>query len=160
MRLFPVAAALAAVLAAPVQAASFRHGALEARDPWSRPAAAGTNGAGYFTLVNHGRKAETLTGAESPVAARVEIHRMSMSGAVMSMARARAVSAPPGGQVAFGPGAYHLMLLKLKRPLRLGEEVPATLVFASGARLRLNLKVALSAPAGGKAPADHMHMGR
>jgi copper(I)-binding protein len=157
MRLFVTAAALAA-LALPAAAAEFRQGGLEARDPWSRPAAAGTNGAGYFTLVNHAAKADALVAAESPAAAKVEIHRMSMAGGVMSMTREARVALPPGGQASFAPGSYHLMLLRLKAPLKVGDKVPATLVFASGARLKLDLAVGLAAPAA-EGAMDHMQMG-
>ena len=73
----------------------------------------------------------------------------SMSGGVMSMARQSRITIPAGGQVTFGPGAYHLMLIGLTRTLKAGDSIPATLSFASGARL----KVAFAVGAGGGPPA-------
>ena len=115
--------------------------ALEVLQPWSRPTVAGTTGAGYMVIANHGAAADTLVGVESPIAARVEIHEMSMAGGVMSMARRDRVAIPAGASVAFGPGGYHLMLLNLKRALKSGDAAPATLIFASGARLPVSFKV-------------------
>ena len=66
--------------------------------PWSRPAAAGTNGVGYMVLVNHGAAPDALEKVESPLASRVEMHSSAMAGGVMSMARQVWVSVPPGGR--------------------------------------------------------------
>jgi copper(I)-binding protein len=135
-----ILAALALALAAG-QSLGATAGQLEAQQPWSRPAVAGTTGAGYMVIANNGKAADVLQSVESPLAARVEIHRMSMAGGVMSMARVATVAVPAGGRVAFAPGGYHLMLLNLKRTLKAGDDVPATLVFASGARVPVRFRV-------------------
>ena len=67
----------------------------------------------------------------------------------MRMAPEARVPVPAGGQVSFAPGGRHLMLIGLKRPLKLGDKVPATLKFASGANLRVEFVVQAQAPAGG-----------
>ncbi|MDB5435462.1 MAG: hypothetical protein JWR47_1719 [Phenylobacterium sp.] len=146
MRLFPIAAAVAA-LAMPL--AAYGSGKMEVLQPWSRPAVAGTNGVGYMVLANHGRSADVLQKVESPLATRVEIHSMSMAGGVMSMAKVNGVPVPAGGEATFGPGAYHLMLIGLTRTLKAGDQAPATLTFASGAKI----KVAFAVSAGMGPPA-------
>lgn len=113
---------------------------------WSRPTAAGMTAAGYMTLANKGHKADALTAADTPVAQRVEFHRSSVANGVASMQKLDKVAVPPGGQVLFGPNGYHLMLVGLKQPLKVGDNAPITLTFASGARVRTNLKVAIAAP--------------
>jgi len=140
--------ALAAALA---QAADYTAGPLTAAAPWSRPAAAGMTGAGFLTLTNNGRAAETLVRVESPVAARVEIHRSTLAGGVSRMEKARSVQAPAGGSVAFAPGGYHLMLVGLKSALKPGQKFPATLTFASGRRLPVAFTVSegMGPPAAG-----------
>ena len=149
--------ALALLAATPAFAASYRLGTLEASQPWSRPAAAGMNGAGYLSVSNKGTTPETLNAVETPAATRVEIHRMSMGpGGVMSMKPEAGPSLAPGQTVMFGPGGLHLMLIGLKQPLKVGDSFPATLVFASGARLKVAFKVGLAAPMGGMA---HDHAG-
>jgi copper(I)-binding protein len=149
-------AALAAtlLLCAPLPAAAAAQGAVQALDPWSRPAAAGTNAAGYLTLVNKG-PADALVGADSPAAEKVEMHASKMSNGVMSMAAEQRVPLPAGGRVSFSPGGRHLMLVGLKRGLHIGDRVPATLRFASGKAL----KVEFAVRTGAASSAQHMdHM--
>ncbi len=156
------AAAAAVVIASSAQAASYRLGGLEVIQPWSRPAAAGTTGVGYMTLANHGRAPDALVSVASPVARKVEMHSSSMAGGIMRMDRQEKVAVPPGGQVAFAPGAYHLMLVGLTKPLKAGDSVHATLTFASGAKLKVDFKVGggLGPPAmppmAGMGNMDHM----
>ena len=90
-----------AVAAAPAWASAA--GPLEVRQPWSRPAVAGTNGIGYLVVANHGRAADSLEKVESPIAARVEMHAMSMAGGVMSMKKVDRIAVPAGGETAFAP---------------------------------------------------------
>jgi copper(I)-binding protein len=120
--------------------------ALQVKDGWSRPAPVGGNGVGYFTMINHGGHADTLTRIESPVAQRVEMHAMSMAGGVMKMGQVASVAVPAGGQVSFAPGGYHLMLIGLKKPLALGDRVPLTLTFASGVKAPISLSVGVMPP--------------
>jgi hypothetical protein len=119
--------------------------------PWSRPAVAGTTGIGYMVLVNHGRAPDALEKVESPIAERVEMHSSAMSGGVMSMEKQDKVAVPAGGETTFGPGAYHLMLIGLTKTLKPGDEAPATLTFASGAKLKVKFLVSagMGPPAAG-----------
>lgn len=144
-----LAGGLAGLLSAPASAATYRLGQIEVVQPWSRPAAAGTNGVGYMTLANRGKAADALVRVESPAAQTVELHSSSMAGGVMRMARVDRVAVAPGGQATFGPSAYHVMFVKLAKPLNMGDRVPATLVFASGARIKIDFAVGLAAPSTG-----------
>lgn len=56
---------------------------------------------------------------------------------------------PAGGGVTFAPGGYHLMLIGLTRAVKVGDTVPATLTFASGARLKVSFVAGMAPPAGG-----------
>lgn len=109
--------------------------ALKIGRPWARPALAGRAGAGYLTITNAGRSADTLLGAESPVAARVTIHEMSMAGGIMRMRALPSLTIGAGAAVAFAPGGMHLMLEGLKRDLKVGDRVPATLTFAKAGKV-------------------------
>ena len=68
-----------------------------------------------------------------------------MAGAVMSMRKEDRVPVPAGGQAAFAPGGYHLMLIGLTRTLKAGDKVPATLTFASGAKVQTAFAVGMGA---------------
>lgn len=156
-----LAAAGAPALAAPAAPS------VEVVQPWSRPAAAGTNGVGYMTVRNTGAAPLTLKAVESPVATRTEMHRTSMRNGVMSMRPEPSVVIAPGQSATFGPSGLHVMLIGLKQPLKVGTRFPATLVFASGARVPATFRVGLSpsagaataAPAPGHAGHDHSAMG-
>jgi copper(I)-binding protein len=143
MKPLALMAALGLVLTPAVAAAA---ASIEAQQPWSRPAAAGGTGAGYVTLVNKG-PADALVGAESPIAAKVELHDADMSGGVMRMRPQSRVALPAGAQVSFAPGGRHLMFMGLKKALRRGDRVPATLRFASGAQLKVDFLVTPTPPA-------------
>ena len=161
MRHLPILAAAAALtLSAAAHAATYRLGTLEAVAPWSRPAAANGNGGGFLTIVNRGTAADTLVAVETAAARKTEVHRTSTAGGVMKMERQEAgVAIPPGKQVAFAPGGYHVMFLGLNQATRLGDKVPATLVFKSGAKLKVEFQVAAGAPGAtpAKAPAAGAH---
>lgn len=159
-RLFAIALTAAALVAPAAHAGDYKLGALTIRQPWSRPAQAGMNGVGFFTLVNAGQTPVTLKGVESPAAAKVEIHQSAMANGVMTMRRQDAgVVIPAGGQVAFAPGGYHLMLLSLKAAQSVGQKVPVTLVFDNGRRAQVELTVQMSPPPGGQATpmGEHQH---
>jgi len=142
LKLF-VASAFALAVAQAVQAAP---APLALSGGWSRPAAAGTNGVGYLSIANRGAKPDAVVAVETPLASRVDMHSMSMAGGVMSMQKVDRVAVPAGGQAAFGPGGHHMMLMGLTRALKVGDKVPLTVTFASGAKLKADLTVALGPP--------------
>ncbi|MBU4435012.1 MAG: copper chaperone PCu(A)C [Alphaproteobacteria bacterium] len=155
-------AALAAVSAtawAPAAwAGDYKVGSITVQSPWSRPAQAGMNGVGFMTLVNTGAKPVTLTAIESPLAAKVELHQSSMANGVMTMRRQDTTTLAAGGKLELSPGGYHLMLLGLKQPLKVGQKAPLTLVFADGQRVTVDLTVRLTPPnAATGGMMDHQH---
>ena len=138
-------AAALVILAAVAVPAAAKDAALAVRTAWSRPAAAGGTAAGYMTLINRGQ-ADALVGAESPLAGRVELHASSMAGGMMRMSAEPRIALPPGGEVSFAPGGRHLMFVGVKRALRAGDRLPATLRFASGRKLPVEFSVTPGTP--------------
>jgi copper(I)-binding protein len=89
---------------------------------WARSTVPGQGGTGAFmTLVS--RDGGKLIGAASPVAGVVELHEMAMENNVMKMRAIPSLDLPAGREVQLKPGGYHVMLLDLKRPLKVGEKV-------------------------------------
>lgn len=89
---------------------------------WARSTVPGQGGTGAFmTLV--ARDGGKLIGAASPVAGVVELHEMAMENNVMKMRAIPSLDLPAGREVQLKPGGYHVMLLDLKRPLKVGEKV-------------------------------------
>lgn len=121
--------------------------------PWARATPAGAKvGAGYVTLQNNGSATDKLVSATADVADHVEIHEMSMDGGVMKMRQLTSgLDLPAGKSVEMKPGGYHLMLMGLKQPLKVGETVKATMTFEKAGAMPVELKVE---PMGGM---DHGH---
>src|SRR4051812_997791 len=93
------------------------HAAVEVLQPWSRPAAAGTTGGGYMTLVNRGPKADALISVTSPAAREVQAHQSMVSGGMSMMHKVERLELAPGASVTFAPGGYHLMFVGLTKAL-------------------------------------------
>ena len=115
--------------------------------PTSRPAAKGMNGVGYLTVHNTGDQPDVLLAVETPVAAKAEIHTSSTVGGVARMSRLEGgVPIPAKGAATLETGGAHVMLLKLKRTLAVGDKVPATLVFRDAGRVKVEFAVERGTP--------------
>jgi periplasmic copper chaperone A len=111
--------------------------------PWARATPAGApTGAVYMTLANKSNAADRLTAASSDVAAKVQIHEMSVVKGVMQMRQlADGLAIPAGASVTLKPGSYHVMLIGLKKPLVAGETLPLTLTFAKAGNISVTVPI-------------------
>ena len=109
--------------------------------PWVRATVAQQPATGAFMRLTASRDLR-LVGARSPAVEQVEVHEMAMQGQTMRMRQIASLALPKGRAVALAPGGYHLMLIGLKRPLRVGETVALTLIFedAAGQRSEQNVQ--------------------
>jgi copper(I)-binding protein len=85
--------------------------------------------AGYLVLGNPGDRALTLRGAHSAAFGQIEMHQSRSESGVARMLRLADIAVPPGGQLVFAPGGYHLMMFDRTRPLHPGDQVSITLDF-------------------------------
>ncbi|HXX84887.1 MAG TPA: copper chaperone PCu(A)C [Casimicrobiaceae bacterium] len=140
-----IAAALAVVFlvaGGEIAADEYRLQSLRIEHPFARATPPGAkSGGAYLTIVNAGTTAATLAGAASPVAGAVELHQMAMDGGMMTMRAVRALDVPPGGKLELKPGGYHIMLLDLKQPLKVGDKVPLKLSFENLGTIEIALEV-------------------
>ena len=144
MRYCLSALVLALALVAPMALAhDYSHGQVKVDHPWSRPTPPGTPmGVGYMSISNTGSSDITLVGVETPRAGRVSIHETSMHDGVMRMAPVKGgLPIPAGTTVELKPHSYHLMLEKLKSPLREGESIPLTLSFEGAEAMQVELSI-------------------
>lgn len=131
-RFLPLAAL---VLAAPAFAAP------TASDASVRlPAVSGRPAAGYVMVMAD--KADTLVGVSSPQAGRIEMHTTIAENGVMRMRQEKALAVPAGGMLHMSPGGAHLMLFDLAPGLKAGGTIPLTLSFQSGAKVKVDAKLA------------------
>mgnify|MGYP005839301041 CR=1 FL=1 len=100
-------------------------------DGWARATLAkqSKNGAAYMIITNSTDKDEKLLGASSDVAEMVEVHNMTFEDGIMRMQEVDELEIPAGETVKLEPGGYHIMLLGLKEPLRVGQQFDVVLNF-------------------------------
>lgn len=123
-------------------------GALSISHVWLRePPPAAKVAGGYLTVTNEGSTADRLLAVEGDAAATVEVHEMSNVDGVMRMqAISNGLPIEPGQTIELKPGGYHVMFMGLKRPLKSGETVPATLVFEKAGRVAVTFGVESARP--------------
>jgi periplasmic copper chaperone A len=132
----------ASVLAAAAHAHQYSVGNLVIGHPWSRPTVSGMpTGVAYLSITNNGPLQDTLIGASTPAAERVEFHRTSVEAGMARMRPAGALIVAPNATVTAEPGGLHLMLVDLKSPLVVGTSIPLVLQFKSAGPITVHLKV-------------------
>lgn len=150
-------------LIAPVGAHDFKAGELRVDHPYATPTAPGLKtGAVYFrTIKNRGAQNDRLLSASTPVAARVEIHRMQTDGDVMRMRAVDTLDLPAKSEVKLRHGAqdgHHLMLWDLKAPLKDGDRFPVKLRFERAGVHEVMVWVQTPRRSGAASPAgEHRH---
>jgi periplasmic copper chaperone A len=123
-------------LTSPAIAHDYTVGNLHIVHPYAVPSAfAAQSGAAYIrSITNRGDSADQLLSASSPLAQTIELHTMKMDGDVMRMREVSVLPIPAKGEVTLrhderGANGYHLMLMKLIKPLNVGDRFPVTLKF-------------------------------
>ncbi|MFL1455878.1 copper chaperone PCu(A)C [Marinobacter sp. GN3S48] len=135
--------ACSALMTTPVMAHDYTRGTVKIDHPWSRPTPPGMPmGVGYMAITNNGTSDITFTSARTPRAKEVSIHESRMTDGVMSMRTLEnGLIIPAGETVELKPHSYHLMLEKLKGPLKEGESIPLTVSFDGAETMDVELNV-------------------
>jgi len=151
-----ILSALLVVLVGPDGAAEFHAGSLDISCPYSRATPSGASiAAGYVTIKNTGTTADRLISGSSDAAAKFEVHEMSMDNGVMKMRPVQGgLEIKPGETVELKPQGLHIMFVGLKKPLKPGDHVKATLVFEKAGKVDVDFDVT---GMGGPAPATKGH---
>jgi periplasmic copper chaperone A len=103
-------------------------------------------GAAYLTLRNGGDRDLQLVAATCPSAGATELHTHIDDNGVMRMRQVKEILVPARGEVVFKPGGYHVMLIDLKTPIKEGDKLAITLVFADGSSKTVEEPVRPAAP--------------
>ncbi|WP_018260479.1 DUF1775 domain-containing protein [Methylobacterium sp. WSM2598] len=150
----PVTAQQVAAQAAP----AIQAGDLTIEGPWIRATPGGAKVAGgYLRVTNRGSAPDRLVGASIPLAARGEIHEMSVANGVMRMAPVEGgLTIEPGKTVELKPGGYHLMFMDLTGAAKAGEAIEGTLTFARAGTVKVTFQVG-AIGASGPAAQEHQH---
>jgi hypothetical protein len=147
MRVRLLAAAALSLLCTLSLAHDYQLGELHIDHPWARALPPNAPaGAAYFTVQNQGEQDDRLLGAQTPLADKAELHTHVQEGDMMKMQMIGSLSIPAGSDVVFAPGAHHVMLFGLKRPLVAGERFPLTLEFEKAGKLEVEVTIEETAP--------------
>ena len=101
----------------------------------------GTTSAAYFVIVNQGSEADTLIGATSEVASKIEMHETHIINDVAEMLPVPRLEVPAGERIEFKPGGYHLMLEGLTQDLKVGETIKLTLQFEKSSAIMIDVPI-------------------
>ena len=99
------------------------------KDQWIRPGAEKMATALYFTLENNGGEADTLFAVETDIAKMVQMHETYSNGDVMGMKEIGEIIIEPKSSVKLEPGGKHIMVMKLRRDIKNGDEIEFKLYF-------------------------------
>ena len=110
-------------------------------EAWSRPTPPGAMGATYLLITNRGSQPDRLLSVSSPAARQVEIDETRTVGGISRMRTHGALDVPAGGSVRLEPGALHIMLMDLPRPLAAGAHYALTLRFRDAGAITVDVPV-------------------
>lgn len=113
-------------------------------DAWVRATVAKQAATGAFMRITAQQDAR-LVDVMSPIAKTVELHEMSMENNVMRMRPIAGIALPAGKAVDLKPGGYHIMLMRLDKPVSEGDTVPLTLVIETAGKKRESIPLQLKA---------------
>ena len=105
-----------------------------------------TMGAAYFTITSP--VDDTLTGVavDPSVAEMAQMHETVMDNGAMKMQEVASVALKAGAATEFKPGGYHIMLMKLAAPLKVGSTITLSLTLAKAGVLKVSVPVLDQAP--------------
>lgn len=116
-------------------------GMLSVSDAYSRPTAAGINGAVYLKIENNTPIPQTLASATTSVSQNVEFHQTRIEGDVAAMTRLESMDIAPYSTLEVAPGGLHIMLNELQQDLAIEDTFEILLTFESGLSLPVTVTV-------------------
>ena len=126
----------------PAAAHGYSKGDLQVRHPWTRATAAGDKFAvAYIEIRNSGRQPDRIIGVSTPAAERVELHSAKREGDSAKTRKVTSFEVSARRRLFMRPGASHLALVGLRKPLVKGNRVPLTLRFERAGELQIELEV-------------------
>ena len=113
---------------------------LKVFDVWAKTTVPGGSVSAAYMHIKSGKPLR-LVKAESTLTPNVEIHSMAMKEGVMEMRAVDAVEIPPNKLVDLKPGGFHIMLIKVNKPINKGDSVPLKLTFANADKTTFSVDV-------------------
>jgi copper(I)-binding protein len=106
-----------------------------------------TVGAAYMNITSSADDALVNAAVDSSVAMMTQVHETTMAAdGSMGMQEIESLPLPAGVKTELKPGGYHIMIMKLVKPLVVGETISITLTFESGLTQVVEVPVLEEAP--------------
>jgi copper(I)-binding protein len=117
------------------------HAEVTATNAWVRGMVPGQKSTAAYLTLKSSEDAKVVSVA-TPAAAKAQLHASMIMSGVAHMEGLDALALPAGKAVELKPGAQHVMLMDMPRPLHPGDSVPLvlTIVDAKGKRSTLDVK--------------------
>lgn len=97
--------------------------------------------AAYMTLENTGEVMRSLIGVSAKGYGMTHLHESKETDGVAVMSMLHQLDIASGQSVALKPGSFHVMLMRPKGPIALGDSVALTLSFANGEEIAVTATV-------------------
>jgi copper(I)-binding protein len=110
---------------------------IKIKNAWMRPSSKKMATALYLVMENKSETADTLYQVDSDLAERVEIHETYSEGEMMGMRKVDFIVIEGQGSFELKPGAHHIMLMKLKKDIKDGDNGEFVLHFKQAGELRI-----------------------
>jgi periplasmic copper chaperone A len=118
---------------------------LQVQNAWVRPVLAGNTDAAYLVIRNPGGANDRLLRVECESATAVEIHTRVDRNGVMEMRPIDSwLDIPTNGEIVFGSGGMHIMLIGMKQDLVVGDTLALTLYFEQYGPMQVVAQVRVS----------------
>lgn len=119
---------------------------IEVVNPYARAVAAGhPNSAAFMVLKNNSADERALVSARSNVSKVVELHTHKKEGGMMRMRQVEKMVIDANSETVLKPGGLHVMLIGLKQPLMVGNNIDLELEFDNGEIIKLSVPVKMVA---------------
>ena len=93
--------------------------------------------AAYMDIMNHAKDDDQLISVKSSISKVAEIHNVKKKDGMIKMVPVTFVKIPGISQQLLKPGSYHIMLIKLNKTPKLGEEYELVLNFKNAKVVRV-----------------------
>lgn len=97
--------------------------------------------AGYLTIENKGKTMNRIVAVQSPAFEWVEMHETIMADGIMKMVQQDSIDLYPEKKVLLKPGGKHLMMMKPKQSMAIGDTIEVIMTFADGSTRQVQLEV-------------------
>lgn len=110
---------------------------IKIKDAWMRPSSEKMATALYFTIENNGDKADTLYKVDCDFAERVELHETYSEGEMTGMRKVEFIVVNAKSSFELKPGSHHIMLMKLKKDINVGDKGMFVLHFKQAGEIKI-----------------------